>query len=347
MASSDFYVSVIIPVYNAELWVEKAVHSALQFEEVREVLLIEDGSPDNALEVCKKISINSPKVKLLQHSDGKNHGAEVSRNLGILNATSAYVSFLDADDFYLPTRFDRDKIIFSKNPDADGVYNAVGPYFYTKGGEKAYRKTYKQIIHSIHVNAEPKDLFPGLSSMIGHFGFIHIDGLTVKKSTLQKMDKLFLQGLFPHEDTEFFIRLAYYSNLYGGETVLPVALRGVHDMNNILAIEESKEKIKLTRYRLWSTLYEWAKQENLSETKLNHFRLMKRSREITTYPLTKALKATYKEIYYDKEIFLKNIYYNNLHEYFFGGNFFSRLLLKIKNNIQTILGFPCNMKKPL
>ena len=46
--------SVIIPAYKAERFIRKAVESALQFDEVEEVILVEDGSPDNTLNVCKK-----------------------------------------------------------------------------------------------------------------------------------------------------------------------------------------------------------------------------------------------------------------------------------------------------
>jgi glycosyltransferase involved in cell wall biosynthesis len=47
-------ISVIIPVYNAEKYVAQAVESALQFEEVYEVVLVEDQSPDDALRVCMR-----------------------------------------------------------------------------------------------------------------------------------------------------------------------------------------------------------------------------------------------------------------------------------------------------
>ena len=59
-------ISVIIPVYNAAAFLEKAVHSALQFEEVQEVLLIEDQSTDHSLEVCKKLAQENSKIKLFQ-----------------------------------------------------------------------------------------------------------------------------------------------------------------------------------------------------------------------------------------------------------------------------------------
>src|SRR5687767_10956534 len=105
-------ISVIIPVYNAEKYVTQAVESALQFEEVYEVILIEDKSPDNALEVCRQLAEKNDRVKLFQHPDKGNHGAGPTRNLGLENATGDFIAFLDADDYYLPNRFDAEKELF-------------------------------------------------------------------------------------------------------------------------------------------------------------------------------------------------------------------------------------------
>ena len=106
-------ISIIIPVYNAERFLEKAVDSALQFSEVKEILLVEDGSPDQSLEVCKKLLIKDKRIKLLQHPDQGNHGAGASRNLGLEKATGDFIAFLDADDYYLINRFDAEKEIFN------------------------------------------------------------------------------------------------------------------------------------------------------------------------------------------------------------------------------------------
>ena len=93
-------ISVITPVYNAEKYITQAVESALQFPEVWEIILVEDQSPDNALEVCKTLVTNYPeRVKLYQHPDKGNHGAGASRNLAISKATGEFIAFLDADDF--------------------------------------------------------------------------------------------------------------------------------------------------------------------------------------------------------------------------------------------------------
>ncbi|PIY03241.1 MAG: glycosyltransferase family 2 protein, partial [Bacteroidetes bacterium CG_4_10_14_3_um_filter_31_20] len=72
--------------------------------ETSEVILIEDGSPDNGLDVCTSLAKKYSKVRLYRHENGENKGASASRNLGIRKANYPYVAFLDADDFYLPNR---------------------------------------------------------------------------------------------------------------------------------------------------------------------------------------------------------------------------------------------------
>ena len=98
-------VSVIIPVFNAEKFIRKAVESVLDQSETGEILLIEDTSPDNSLKICQELEEKHDRVRLLRHDDLLNHGAGATRNLGIRNAKFDYVAFLDADDFYLKGRF--------------------------------------------------------------------------------------------------------------------------------------------------------------------------------------------------------------------------------------------------
>ena len=105
--------SVIIPVYNAAKFLPKAVEAAIQESEVGEIILVEDASPDDSLEVCKELAAKYDKISLIQHSDKKNHGCGASRNLGIANAKFNYICLADADNFILPNRFKLDKKIFA------------------------------------------------------------------------------------------------------------------------------------------------------------------------------------------------------------------------------------------
>ena len=126
-SNKSFIVSVVMPVYNAAPFVEEAVNSALKQPEVGEILLIEDGSPDNAIEICRRLVLTDKRIRLFQHAEGKNLGAGESRNVGLRNATYPYIAFLDADDIFGDDRFKKDKELFENDETIDGVYNAVAP----------------------------------------------------------------------------------------------------------------------------------------------------------------------------------------------------------------------------
>ena len=182
-------ISVIIPVYNAERFVEKAVESALSQPETAEVLLIEDKSPDNSLHECREIAAKNDKVRLLQHPDKENHGAGASRNLGIQNAKYNYIAFLDADDFFNSGRFSFVKEIMLSDDSVDGVYEAIGA--------KIEDTTTKSNLNSaslttIHGKVSAKDLLDVLT--LGNFGHFHCNGLVVKRSIFSKC------GLFQYRN---------------------------------------------------------------------------------------------------------------------------------------------------
>ena len=91
-------ISVIIPVYNAATFLRKAVESAVNLDEVKEILLVEDASTDNSLALCRTLQTEYPKVKLFQHPDYGNHGAGASRNKKKKKKTQEFIEVLDADD---------------------------------------------------------------------------------------------------------------------------------------------------------------------------------------------------------------------------------------------------------
>ncbi|WP_262150633.1 glycosyltransferase family 2 protein [Chryseobacterium foetidum] len=273
-------ISVIIPVYNAEKYIVQAVESALQFNEVFEVILIEDQSPDNALEVCQKLCNKYDRVKLFQHPDKKNHGAGASRNLGLEKAAGDFIAFLDADDYYLPNRFDAEKELF-KNSEVEGVYGALGVHYYTEKAKKQYYHIYQDKLDTVYKKADPKDVCPGQMNLRGSFGLIHLDTLTIRKSALSKMDKMFETSLRLHQDTEFTIRLAFYLQLYTGINDRAIAIRGIHESNRITKVETKQTKPATTKILLWQKLKNWAETEQkLPEEYKTHINRTHRSFEI-------------------------------------------------------------------
>ena len=92
--------SVVIPVYNKEPHVARAINSVLaQTHPAREILVIDDASTDRSIDIIKDIA--GDKVRMLRR-DTPGPGGYAARNLGINEATSEWVAFLDADDAWKP-----------------------------------------------------------------------------------------------------------------------------------------------------------------------------------------------------------------------------------------------------
>lgn len=90
-------VSVIVPVYNAEKTLHKCITSILEqsFAEF-ELILVDDGSTDNSLNVCNGYANRDPRVTIIHK---KNEGSIAARRTGVVTAESGYVTFVDADDW--------------------------------------------------------------------------------------------------------------------------------------------------------------------------------------------------------------------------------------------------------
>jgi glycosyltransferase involved in cell wall biosynthesis len=337
MANQIFNVTVIIPVYNAEKYVTTAVESSLQFPEVREVLLIEDGSPDNALEVCKDLERKDTRVKLFQHPDKGNHGAGASRNLGLANVSCPYLAFLDADDFFLPNRFDTDKKTFMDIPDADGVYNAIGVYYYSEDAEKIYKNLPRQELTTITEYMDSMTLFESYIGLRKWPGYFHIDGLTIKKMAIEKMNYCFNPRLRLHQDTEFLIRLAYTTKLVPGEIKMPTAKRGIHGKNRITEIQFDKKNKNQHQKKLWFSLYDWAERKKIPAKYTQQINKRKVKYCLLTYSYFYKWFFMLWQIAKDKSLLTDIVYYNSIHHLIFGNSKLASWILKVKNKIHSKL----------
>ncbi len=88
--------SFIVPVYNAEKWIEKCIEiiSNINLQDY-EILLIDDGSIDRSPEICDKIACEQPAVQVIHQT---NRGVSAARNKGLDHAIGDYILFLDVDD---------------------------------------------------------------------------------------------------------------------------------------------------------------------------------------------------------------------------------------------------------
>lgn len=90
-------VSIIVPVYKVEQYLEKCVRSLLgQTYKNLEILLIDDGSPDNCPAMCDNFAVEDSRIKVIHKPNG---GLADARNTGLDAATGDYISFVDSDDW--------------------------------------------------------------------------------------------------------------------------------------------------------------------------------------------------------------------------------------------------------
>lgn len=91
------FISVIIPVYNAESYLRQCVRSVLgQTYDAFEVILVDDGSKDASGALCDELAGKDARIRVIHKENG---GAADSRNRGVREARGAYIAFIDADDF--------------------------------------------------------------------------------------------------------------------------------------------------------------------------------------------------------------------------------------------------------
>lgn len=98
-------ISVIIPVYNAEKYLDRCVSSAVnQSYQNLEILLIDDGSTDRSGDICDNWQKKDPRVHVCHK---KNEGPGIARNIGLEMAKGRYVTFVDSDDWVEPPTYEK------------------------------------------------------------------------------------------------------------------------------------------------------------------------------------------------------------------------------------------------
>src|SRR5438045_3173256 len=95
-------VSVIIPAYNRQKTLRRAVKSALE-QTVRdiEVIVVDDGSNDETARIAQELGFSDSRMRVIQSTC--NRGAQAARNIGARAAKGEWLNFFDSDDWMLPT----------------------------------------------------------------------------------------------------------------------------------------------------------------------------------------------------------------------------------------------------
>lgn len=98
-------ISIIVPVYNASKYLEQCIESILvQTYKELQIILIDDGSTDESLKICRQYQRQDNRIKTISQSNG---GSVSARKAGLRIATGTYIGFVDADDYIEPDMFER------------------------------------------------------------------------------------------------------------------------------------------------------------------------------------------------------------------------------------------------
>ena len=212
------YISVVIPLYNNETYIQEAINSALFHRVVGEVVVVDDCSSDKSVLQVKKLS--DPRIKLIELKE--NRGVSHARNVGVSFSTGRFIAFLDSDDYFLKNRFCEDMKLIQQE-EVDIVYNALGSF-----NEKTKKEN--ELITTLSKNYPPETLLDVFTGIIKEPGHLSLDTMTFKRYCFSKYS--FNPSLFLGEDTELIIKMASRYKMHAGELKTPVAIRRIHTKNN-------------------------------------------------------------------------------------------------------------------
>ena len=120
-------ISVIIPVYNVEKYLPECLESILsqvKNNAIYEIVLVNDGTPDNSMDIAYSIVGRYSNVKVVNQ---ENQGLSVARNIGLEHATGDYIWFIDSDDWLTDDAISIVMKAISENPEIEVFATILKP----------------------------------------------------------------------------------------------------------------------------------------------------------------------------------------------------------------------------
>lgn len=186
MVENQARIAVVIPVYNAEKTLKRCLDSiAKQDYKDFDAILVNDGSTDSSLNICKSYAEQDKRFKVF---DQQNGGASSARNYGLNQVATKFVTFCDADD-YVETNWL--STFMSSIDDFDAVISSFTYHHETTGTKQS---VYRYDIHNTSLGI-------GLLAMAGEVGMLW--NKCFRMDIIKKQDIHFNEEYTLHEDEEF------------------------------------------------------------------------------------------------------------------------------------------------
>ena len=208
----EFLISVIVPVYNAEAFIDRAVKSVLcQMNGSIELILVDDGSTDHSGAICDRYAADNQSITVLHKENG---GTSSAKNMGILAAKGRYITFMDSDDFIDNTAYSEIIDVICQNaPDCIDF-----GWRYIRNDEvmpPAFHKLPKETL--LDEKMLRSKILPPLLNLCDapeHFVFDFCCNKVFKGEIIRKFDVLFDVDKRVWEDRTFLLRCLKYCRTY-------------------------------------------------------------------------------------------------------------------------------------
>lgn len=187
-------ISIIVPVYNAEVYLHQCVNSILtQSFNNFELLLVNDGSTDNSGSICDEFKKQDERIRVFHRI---NRGVSYARNLGLDNALGEYVCFIDSDDWVEPNMLE-EVVLNAKKNNAELVFIDIKHHYTSESRVyKTYRWNDNPQAALVDYLKKTRDV-PGWA--------------LINRSIIENNNYRFPENLTIYEDFHLLVRLVYKS----------------------------------------------------------------------------------------------------------------------------------------
>lgn len=202
-------ISIITASYNYADFIKEAIQSVLnQTYQNWELIVVDDGSSDNSIEVIKEFCQKDERIKFFTHPQNVNKGLKKTILLGLENSSGEYVAFLESDDLWTKNHLEEKVKIAKKYPNAKVIFNDVELF----GDEKViedYQKYFKLNRKILNKKKYPANLFNGFSfqNLVPTFSCVMVEKEALLKGNFETSVQAFL-------DHWLWAHLAYRNDFY-------------------------------------------------------------------------------------------------------------------------------------
>lgn len=295
-------ISVIVPIYNVEKFLDICIQSIVeQTYENLEIILIDDGSPDNSPYLCDKWSKSDKRITIVHQN---NSGVSSARNTGIKHAKGEFITFVDGDDFLEKDALDKSlcKIIETGSQLCQWGYSIIKEDKKIGGPDIYYRTSSKDKLYAATISYRQDEF------QLGTY-FRAVWGKLFVTSIIKDNNILFDKDLYIGEDAVFLLEYLKYVDTFcavnfAGYNYRKLDLSAVHryktdllnqNLKQLRKIESFLEEIKIENIKDICTAmasFVWGNFNNL----IHNGSLISRKEKVSFSKKTEDAKEWYKYI---------------------------------------------------